>query len=293
MTIEKLKKRIEMFSEICGVDGVVLGGSRCINASKMNSDFDVCIYYNSHFNYKSVNSILSIIDDYRRNCLLPQPYYWGRNLNSGCVFMLDGFEIDLCLRETSLIVKTIDDCINGEIKVSYQAGYPFGFCNTYFVSEVNYCLVLYDIYGKIKHLKQVVFEHWDKMLLHIRTAFLYEAAFQWICARKQYEDDPLYNKSELNDCIFSLLNVYACDYNIMFFHNKHSIRRLKHSSGDARIMDNIKRIEGFDSINNYNEKMLILGNMILTEKRIGKLYQIKDEEYIFKSIEYFISRNLP
>lgn len=288
--INLLKDKLEPLSNIHGVDGIVLGGSECINLANKDSDIDICIYYNNEINWLTVNSIISSIDDCQRTNILPAPYYWGTNLNSGGVFLLDGYEIDLCIRETTVIEHVIHECINGNIRVSYQAGYPFGFCNTYFVAEINYCKIVYDKFGIVNQLKEFVMKNWISISNHLQIAYLNESAYQWVCIRKANNDNKLYNQSEINSCIFSLLNVYACHANILFFHNKHAISRLTKVMNDCRIFRHLNEIMLLMNGNSTQEMLRLLGDLILEELP----FIVKRQSYIdikcFNTIKLFLMK---
>ena len=290
--IELLKQKIEPLTKVNGVDAIVLGGSECINLSNIDSDIDICLYYSKEIDWTAVNMIISSIDDYGRRNILPKPYYWGKILNSGGVFLINGLEIDLCIRETAVIEQVIYECSKGNIKVSYQSGYPFGFCNTYFIAEVNYCKEIYDINGRLRVLKELVNANWNVIINYMQVAYLNEAAFQWICVRKINPNDFLYNKSEINTCLFSLLNVYACESNIMFFHNKHAINRIKAATNDNRIINNLNKIVLLENQNSEKNKLRLLANLILEELQ----YMKSNVEYelfniIKKYVIYFHSQS--
>lgn len=206
---------------------IVLGGSYCVGLQNDTSDIDICIYYDSDINIRRLNTALSYIDDDHASSILLPLNTWGIWQNSGGVCLVNGKEYDIALRNISFMEQIVNETILGNIYCIHNPAYPFGYCNSYLIGEIDNCHILYSVSDKLSGLKQKILVNKNNICQSIIQFFLEDAIFQCICSFKaEFACDLPYRNAAIKNCAFSLLNVYAAQKNILLFHNKKVNKRI-------------------------------------------------------------------
>lgn len=275
--------------DIEGVRALVLGGSHCIGLNTESSDIDLCIYYDDDLDLNRLNSFFASIDDKHRTDIILPPYSWGKNLNSGGVCLFQGNVIDFSLREINHVKKHINDCINGKLYISYQSGYPWGFCNSFFVGEIRYCKVIFDPLKQIEHLKKIVHSQWNQLLKNVQKTFLEEACYQCACAIRQVKgQDEYYLDAEYRTSIFLMLNVLAAECGLVYFHNKHIFQRIQKEdyTKDKKYYYRAKKIYSLCiEPRTFQEKYFLLAQCIIEE---GKWINDLQSNEFYKNLLFLL-----
>ena len=104
----------EKLSSLPYIEGIVLGGSRARGTHTEDSDIDIGIYYNSEsFDLTAINQIATELDDENRNDLVVPPGAWGDWVNGGGWLVINGYYVDLILRDIKRVEQIIKDTEQG------------------------------------------------------------------------------------------------------------------------------------------------------------------------------------
>lgn len=118
----------EKLSSLPCIEGIVLGGSRARGTHTEDSDIDIGIYYNSEsFDLTAINQIATELDDEHRNDLVVPPGAWGDWVNGGGWLVINGYHVDLILRDIKRVEQIIKDTEQGIVTANYQTGHPHGY----------------------------------------------------------------------------------------------------------------------------------------------------------------------
>ena len=100
----------EKLSSLPYIEGIVLGGSRARGTHTEDSDIDIGIYYKSEsFDITAINQIATELDDENRNNLVVPPGAWGDWINGGGWLVINGYHVDLILRDIKRVEQIIKD----------------------------------------------------------------------------------------------------------------------------------------------------------------------------------------
>lgn len=98
----------EKLSSLPYIEGIVLGGSRARGTHTEDSDIDIGIYYKSEsFDITAINQIVTELDDENRNNLVVPPGAWGDWINGGGWLVINGYHVDLILRDIKRVEQII------------------------------------------------------------------------------------------------------------------------------------------------------------------------------------------
>lgn len=252
-------------------DAVVLGGSRCIGLQDAFSDIDICIYYNHMVDIHKLNEALSEIDDEHAKDILLPLNSWGVWQNSGGVCILGGKEYDITLRNLSFVERVLNECISGNIYCMHSPAYPYGYCNSYLIGEMDNCHTLYAPTNRLSHLQGRIIENKDRICNSVTRSFLEDAIFQCICGLKaEMANDIPYRNAILKNGAFSMLNVYAAQKRVLLFHNKRADQRVMafyRSEKDSVLLDNIQYVIQVwrGELDSQSDVGYVMGKIILRE----------------------------
>lgn len=253
------------------VDAIVLGGSYCVGLQNAFSDIDICIYYDNTVDVRRLNEALAEIDDEHAKDILLPLNSWGIWQNSGGVCILGGKEYDITLRNLSFVERVINECIAGNVFCMHNHAYPYGYCNSYLIGEMDNCHLLYASTNRLSSLQRLITENRDWICNSIIRSFLEDAVFQCICGLKaEFAHDIPYRNAVLKNGAFSLLNVYAAQKKELLFHNKKAEQRVLafyRGEKDSALLDNIQYVirvwQG--ELDNQNDVGYLMSKIILHE----------------------------
>lgn len=110
----------EKLSSLPYIEGIVLGGSRARGTHTEDSDIDIGIYYKSEsFDITAINQIATELDDENRNNLVVPPGAWGDWINGGGWLVINGYHVDLILRDIKRVEQIIKDTEQGIVTANY------------------------------------------------------------------------------------------------------------------------------------------------------------------------------
>ena len=151
-----LDKVVSALSGISGIQAVVLGGSRARGTHSSESDIDIGIYYDKDtLDLMSLNKAAKLVDDEHRDNLVVPPGEWGKWVNGGGWLVIDGYHVDLILRDAERVKNVISECQEGNVSAHYQTGHPHAYMNVMYMGELAVCKMLWDKQGNISALKRV------------------------------------------------------------------------------------------------------------------------------------------
>ena len=146
---------IASLKTVCGIQAIVLGGSRARGLHTAASDYDIGIYYGSaeRFDIAGLNQVAQALDDEHRENICVPLGGWGPWVNGGGWLHVDGVAVDFIYRDIQRVRQVIEDCSAGKLLIETQAGHPYGFVSAIYMGEVATCQVLWDPHDAVSQLK--------------------------------------------------------------------------------------------------------------------------------------------
>lgn len=214
---------------ISGVDAVVLGGSYAAGDADKASDTDICVYYDKGcFDINKLQSLASLLDDMNRKTPIAPPGAWGRWLDGGGCITTNGRAVDILLRSTSFTKEVILACLDGNISISYQSGYPFGLVNTTYMAGIFTGIILHEKNQIILELKKLLQPYPEKYRRAAVSKFLNEAEFTLLCAKRSlYRKDILYVFGAFYRCVNCLIQALSALNRVFLLSEKRCLSRLE------------------------------------------------------------------
>ncbi len=176
-----LRKLAEAITEIDGVVGVLLGGSRARGSHTVDSDYDLGIYYRPPLDIEALRQLArGVAGD---TATLTDPGEWGPWVDGGGWLTIDGMPVDWIYRDADRVQHAWTDARAGRFYFHGQVGHPLGVPDFAYAGEVALGRILCDPTGELSELKDaaVVF---PPKLAETVVARLGEATFLIGGARK-------------------------------------------------------------------------------------------------------------
>lgn len=208
----------EKLSHLPFIEGIVLGGSRARGTHSEDSDIDIGIYYDPQsFDLAAINSIVSELDDEHRSSLVVPPGAWGNWVNCGGWLVINGYHVDLILRDLKRVEQIIKDTEQGIVTTSYQTGHPHGFVSAMYRGELAISKILYVRNESFRELKKQAEIYPDTLRNSLVSFFLFESGFSLMFMKKNSKPDDKYYfaghlfraVSCLNQVLFAYNNTYC------------------------------------------------------------------------------------
>jgi predicted nucleotidyltransferase len=194
MTVENIINEIaKELSELPGVVGVVLGGSRARGNHHATSDIDIGIYYNESagFNVSDVSTVATKFDDEHRENLVTNIGEWGPWINGGGWLIVQGYHVDFLFRDINRVEQVIEEGLAGNVSTHYHTGHPHAFLNVMYMGEVSICKILADKTNRIAELKSKTIPYPKSLKDAIIGYFMFEASFSLMFAKDNVDKDDL------------------------------------------------------------------------------------------------------
>jgi hypothetical protein len=213
-----LQSASDMLSQVKGIAGVVLGGSRARGTHAPESDIDIGIYYRGDIlDLAVLDRVATVLDSEHRAGLIAPPGSWGNWVNGGGWLMIDGYHVDIILRDILRVEQAIADCQEGRITAHYQTGHPHAYINAMYMGELAVCRILSDCDGTIQKLQNQTHPYPQKMKEAVIHSFMFEAGFSHMFTAKNINKYDTYyvtahlvrSVSCLNQVLFALNNEYC------------------------------------------------------------------------------------
>lgn len=168
-------------TQVRGVVGVVLGGSRARGDALPGSDVDLGVYYSGVPDTEALSWLAS--DWSGRPVTVGEPGSWGPWVDAGGWLEVDGTAVDWILRDVDRVLAQGARARRGEFAFHPQAGHPLGFLDVAYAGELATGVVLADPTGTLTSLRAGLTAYPEALRDAMVTA-LWEADFLVAAARK-------------------------------------------------------------------------------------------------------------
>ena len=173
-----IKSVAEKLSSLSYIEGIVLGGSRARGTHTEDSDIDIGIYYNSEsFDINTINQFATKLDDEHRNNLVVPPGAWGDWINGGGWLVINGYHVDLILRDIKRVEQIMKDTEHGIVTANYQTGHPHGYISAMYRGELAISKILYAKNESLCELKKQAEIYPTALKKSLMNFFIFEAEF--------------------------------------------------------------------------------------------------------------------
>ncbi|GHB46856.1 nucleotidyltransferase [Streptomyces xanthochromogenes] len=180
----------ERLAEVPGVVAVALGGSRARGTHRVDSDWDLGLYYRGDLDVPALARLARELTG--TPVEVAGPGGWGPWVNGGAWLVVDGVAVDWILRDLDRVERVWAQCRDGRYEVATQPGHPLGFWSPVYPGEVALGRVLADPRGELTELQRAV-RHYPEPLRAALVAAAWEAEFSVAGARKAVgSGDALY-----------------------------------------------------------------------------------------------------
>ncbi len=263
----------EKLSSLPCIEGIVLGGSRARGTHTEDSDINIGIYYNSEsFDLTAINQLAKELDDEHRSNLVVPPGAWGDWVNGGGWLVINGYHVDLILRDKKRVEQIIKDTEQGIVTVNYQTGHPHGYISAMYRGELAISKVLYNKNSAFNRLKKKAEIYPAALKKNLINFFMFEAEFSLMFVKANAGTNDKYYIAGHVFRIVSCLNqvLFACN-NAYCINEKKAIKLLEtfeHKPEKyAKKVNRIFEVLGLSLIECYN----------MTEKLYNEVKQIASE----------------
>ena len=187
-----IRRVTDRLSQVPGLEGVVLGGSRARGTHAPDSDVDIGIYYDTAaLGLDVLGRAAQDLDDAHRPGLVQPPGSWGKWVNGGGWLSVDGCPVDFLLRDIARVEQVIRDTDQGVVAADYQVGHPHAYISAMYRGELAVSRVLHAGSGRFFELKAQAEAYPAPLAESIIGMFLFEAGFSLMLARKNADRDDL------------------------------------------------------------------------------------------------------
>ena len=219
----------EKLSSLSYIEGIVLGGSRARGTHTEDSDIDIGIYYNSEsFDINTINQFATKLDDEHRNNLVVPPGAWGDWINGGGWLVINGYHVDLILRDIKRVEQIMKDTEHGIVTANYQTGHPHGYISAMYRGELAISKILYAKNESLCELKKQAETYPNALQKSLVNFFMFEAGFSLMFVKANSGTDDKYYIAGHVFRIVSCLNqvLFACN-NAYCINEKKAIKLLE------------------------------------------------------------------
>lgn len=209
---------VEKLSFLPCVEGVVLGGSRARGTHREDSDVDIGIYYSPELlDLNAINQVAAELDDEHRSHLVVPPGAWGDWVNGGGWLVINGYHVDLILRDTKRVEKIINETEQGIVTTNYQTGHPHGYISAMYRGELAISKILYAKSESFCALKKQAETYPAALRKSLIDFFTFEAGFSLMFVKANISTEDKYYIaghlfrviSCLNQVLFAFNNTYC------------------------------------------------------------------------------------
>ncbi|KOX34986.1 MULTISPECIES: nucleotidyltransferase domain-containing protein [unclassified Streptomyces] len=180
--MERLTEIANRLSEVEGVVGVCLGGSRARGTHAPDSDHDLGLYYRPPLDTAALRLLAAELTG--GPVEVTEPGGWGPWVDGGAWLGVDGQRMDWIYRDLDRVRRVRRECAEGRFEIGVQPGHPLGFHSPSYVGELALGRVLADPTGELRELQEQARVYPDAL----RDAFVenarWEAPFILAGARK-------------------------------------------------------------------------------------------------------------
>ena len=200
------------------IEGIVLGGSRARGTHTEDSDIDIGIYYHSEsLDLDTINQLALELDDEHRSNLIAPPGAWGNWVNGGGWLIIQGYHVDLILRDIERVEQVMKDTEQGIVTANYQTGHPHGYISAMYRGELGISKILFARSDRFCELKKQAETYPSALQKGLFDFFMFEAGFSLIFAKEKIDKDDISyvcghcfrSISGLNQVLFAMNEEYC------------------------------------------------------------------------------------
>ncbi|MBO3665045.1 DUF4037 domain-containing protein [Microbacterium sp. NEAU-LLB] len=136
-----------------GIVGVTLGGSRARGTHRLDSDWDLGLYYRGELDVAALQALAG------PGVEVAAPGDWGPWVDGGAWLRVDGVAVDWILRDLDRVERIWAGCRVGRYEVAVQAGHPLGFWSPCYAGELALAKVIADPSGALATLREQMTEY--------------------------------------------------------------------------------------------------------------------------------------
>ena len=208
----------EKLSSLSFIEGIVLGGSRARGTHTEDSDIDIGIYYHSEsLDLDTINQLALELDDEHRSNLIAPPGAWGNWVNGGGWLIIQGYHVDLILRDIERVEQVMKDTEQGIVTANYQTGHPHGYISAMYRGELGISKILFARSDRFCELKKQAETYPSALQKGLFDLFMFEAGFSLIFAKENIDKDDISyvcghcfrSISGLNQVLFAMNKEYC------------------------------------------------------------------------------------
>ena len=208
----------EKLSSLSFIEGIVLGGSRARGTHTEDSDIDIGIYYHSEsLDLDTINQLALELDDEHRSNLIAPPGAWGNWVNGGGWLIIQGYHVDLILRDIERVEQVMKDTEHGIVTANYQTGHPHGYISAMYRGELGISKILFARSDRFCELKKQAETYPSALQKGLFDFFMFEAGFSLIFAKENIDKDDISyvcghcfrSISGLNQVLFAMNKEYC------------------------------------------------------------------------------------
>ncbi|WP_030591669.1 nucleotidyltransferase domain-containing protein [Streptomyces rimosus] len=172
-------------TEVPGVIGVTLGGSRARGTHRPDSDWDLGVYYRGEPDLAALAELAAEVTGVPVE--IHGPGAWGDWVNGGAwLVMPDGRHVDWLLRDVDRVGKVWRECRAGRFEIGAQVGHPMGFWSPAYAGELALARVLADPSGELGRLKAEMREYPEPLRGALAGTAVWDAGFSVAMAGKSH-----------------------------------------------------------------------------------------------------------
>ncbi|MCQ0025451.1 nucleotidyltransferase domain-containing protein [Streptomyces somaliensis DSM 40738] len=180
--MDRLAEIAGRLTDVGGVVGVCLGGSRAKGTDRPDSDFDLGLYYRPPLDTAALRLLASELTG--ESVEVTEPGGWGPWVDGGAWLTVDGCRVDWIYRDLDRVHRIWEECREGRFEVGVQAGHPLGVYSHAYVGEVAVGRVLADPVGELRVLQRETRRYPEPLREALIANAQWEAPFTLANARK-------------------------------------------------------------------------------------------------------------
>ncbi|WP_329123977.1 nucleotidyltransferase domain-containing protein [Streptomyces sp. NBC_01353] len=149
--MDRLTEIANRLTDVSGVVGVCLGGSRARGTHVPDSDFDLGLYYRLPMDTAALRLLAAELTG--GPVEVTEPGGWGPWVDGGAWLTVDGHRIDWIYRDLDRVHRIWQQCRAGQFEIGTQPGHPLGVYSHAYAGEVALGHVLADPSGELQTLQ--------------------------------------------------------------------------------------------------------------------------------------------
>jgi hypothetical protein len=202
--MERLTEIADRLTEVDGVVGVCLGGSRASGTHGPDSDFDLGLYYRPPLDIAALRLLAARLTG--GPVEVTEPGGWGPWVDGGAWLTVDGHRVDWIYRDLDRVHRIWRQCLAGRFEIGVQPGHPLGVYSHAYVGELAVGQILADPGGELRILRDQTRRYPEPLRGALMDNARWEAPFILAGARKGAARGDVFHVS---GCLFRAVGLLA------------------------------------------------------------------------------------